>query len=243
MKTTRTATLLLLVFSLCFFLPSIGIAQEVSENSALDQMFETLRNLSPSGSIDIKMGTEKSMYLFGEPVDIRFLADQSCYAVMMHIFHTHDAEDPSQYTLNDIQFFIPNGFVPDNKIEAGRIYSTQLDFDLPIAVEKPAGVSTINLFCSPEPINLFDPDFTPDDIIYTISPTDQSKLQQLAERLAQLVNHQWNGGSVKFNIAKERSIGQTRNAAPPPPGALLPIVTAGTTGKTDDSLQDTSLFP
>lgn len=247
MKTLHVSFIVLIAISMILYWPSIGHAQE-EKPDVYQEFLNTINNLTPNGDIQVNMGTEKQEYVVGENFEVRFMTDQPCYAVMMNLFYTpveliNSAGDRTiQYNLEDIIFLLPNGNAPDNQVEGGRVYSTKEDFQLPLKAVKPQGVGTVNFFCSPEPLSLFKTDFS-ENTLYEVDPQNTTQLQQLTAQLAELKHSAWNGGSVTFRIYDPQE-GKTRSAAAPP-GGLPPILTGGSTGKTDEEKADTeqSLFP
>ncbi len=185
------------------------------------QVLEKLEALTPGKTIELRMGTEKDQYEFGDPFELRFWVSQDCYVVLMDISR-------SQLETTRITFLLPNGQFPDNKIKGSNVYSTVHDFGMNMKVAPPEGVDTINLFCSIEKIDLFKADFKKEPY-YTIKSYDEDRLKKLLESLDRLKNYEWSGGSVMIRISsggRSLSIGPTGTT-----GKLPPIGATGTTGK------------
>jgi len=219
-----------------FFLWSVSGAQEAKINPAYQQVIEKLGSLQPGKTIAVNMGTQKEQYDFGEPFEIRFMASQESYIMLMHI----SAE-------GTITFFAPSRQIPPNtRIKEGKVYSTGVypgpkseeeklyDFGLKLTTARPGGTETINLFCSTKKIDLFTADFEKEPF-YTIAPSDEKRLQALSDRLDQLQQSEWSGGSIKIKIGPElKPKFDVRAAAKQISrkfGALPPISSTGTTGK------------
>jgi hypothetical protein len=173
----------------------VSEAQDEPEKTPYELVMEKLETLVPGDAIDVRMGTEKDEYNLEEPFEVRFQVSEDCYIVLMDIGAATQKDDELVY--GDITFLIPSFKLIENKVEGGRVYSTLYDFDLPIRVARPAGYETVNLFCSPEKLDLFDADFDTEKV-YTISSDDTEKLQKLLESLEQLEKQEWAGSSVSF---------------------------------------------
>lgn len=204
---------------------SIVLAQQTpADKSSYLQVIEKLERLQPSQDIKVLIGTEKDEYLVDEPMEFRFQASHDCYVVLMDIaaaqYITND-----QIDYGDITFLVPNAHLRDNKIQGGRVYSTLYDFNLRITVAPPSGYDTVNLFCSPQPLNLFETSFD-NEMVYVITPDDDEKLQNLLTHLEHLEQQQWAGSSVSFLINHPGSRGVPKKF-----GAMPPIGATGTTGK------------
>jgi len=195
-------------------------AQENRSIPIYDQVLEKLESLRPGGTIEVSMGTEKEQYEIGDPFEIRFRASQECYVVLLDI-GSSQKDAPGAIT-----FLFPNRYFPDNKITGGKVYSTLYDFNIKATVGLPYGVETINIFCSPEKIDLFGADFK-EAGYYTIKPDDEAGLQALLDRLNQLEQREWSGSSAKIFIGKPLP----PRALPKKYGALPPIGSTGSTGK------------
>jgi hypothetical protein len=207
------------------FLTAVSEAQDEPEKTPYELVMEKLETLVPGDAIDVRMGTEKDEYNLDEPFEVRFQVSEDCYIVLMDIGAATQKEDELVY--GDITFLIPSFKLTENKVEGGRVYSTLYDFDLPIKVAPPDGYETVNLFCSPEKLDLFDADFDTEKV-YTVTPDDTEKLQKLLERLERLEKQEWAGSSVSFLI-RDPEKGITRGVKKF--GALPPIGATGTTGK------------
>ena len=194
-------------------------------SSVYNQVLEKLEDLKPGKTIAVNMETEKNQYAFGEPFEARFRVDKACYVVLMNISLIQDeSTDPVSYVPGEIRFFLPNAKFSDQKIAEQKVYSTVQDFDLTITAEPPEGYETLNLFCSPEKLALFEADFSKEPY-YTIKPDDEERLKKLLASLDQLAGREWSGTSVQVRI------GLATRAIPQKFGALPPIGSAGTTGK------------
>lgn len=217
MKRLNTCVLLLaVVLSSVLTCSSVG-AQDEAENPAYEKLIQTLEDLKPEESIEVRMGTEKEQYTLGEDFEVRFQVGQESYITLMDI-------SPE----GDITFIIPSIKVQDNKVEADKVYSTLHHFELPIKIAPPAGYETLNLFCTTEEFAFFDPNFE-QEAFYTIKKDDEERLNALIARLEKLNDITWAGTSVQFFIRSS-----TRSAGPPASrkfGALPPIGATGTTGK------------
>lgn len=186
------------------------------------QVLEKLDTLTPGTTFEVRMGTEKDRYEFGDPFELRFWASQDCYAVLIDISR-------SQLETTRMTFFLPNYQFPDNKIEGDVVYSTLYDFHLNITVGPPEGIDTIHMFCSTEKIDLFTADFTKEPF-YTIEPYDEDRLKKLLESLERLKNYEWARSSVAVFIGSSgRSLSLD---SPETSGKFFPPIGAtGTTGK------------
>lgn len=163
-------------------------------------------------------------YEYGDKFEMRFQVSEDSYIALMHIA----VPDENMSTGGDITFLLPNHQFPATRIEAGQVYSTLHHFNMDVAVAPPSGFEAINLFCSPEKLDLFEVDFAKEPY-YVITPNDEERLKKLLDRLGQLKEREWSGSSLKIRIG------------PPPPkgvrgmsrkfGALPPIGSTGTTGK------------
>lgn len=226
----RYLTMILLVCSI--FLWSNTEAEE-QQQSPYDQLMQTLENLRPQESpMEVLIATEKERYEFGETLDIRFQANQDCYLILMNISLTKDpASMGMEYLPGDIFFLVPSHNVSDNRIKGGQRYSTLADFDMYIEGEPPAGTEIVNLFCSPEKIDLFDADLNENKPFYIVKPDDEKKLKELIMRLEQLKNQKWSGNSVAIRLGwgTVAKGGKTRGNWKK--GFIPPISTTGTTGK------------
>lgn len=230
------------LFWIVFLLPCLE-AQDNPSNPIYKQVIEKLENLSPGETIAVRMGTEKEEYNAGEPVEVRFQTSEDCYVVLMNIAPGEQGPKSGELQYGEISFLLPYSEAPDNRIKGGRVYSTLHDFGLNLKVSPPYGYGTINIFCSPEKIELFEPDFGQDEIFYTIKPDDEDRLQALLTRLDQLQQSEWSGGSVSFLIKKEQGKLQEwlggnlsflikgNREESPKFGALPPVGSAGTAGK------------
>jgi hypothetical protein len=222
----RIFVMMVLSWSILFL--SGSQAQEDERSPVYQQLMEKLENLVPGETLEVKMGTEKEQYDAGEPLEIRFLANKDSHIILMDIS-----------TDGSITFLAPSHQVPDPRIEAGIVYSTgspspstdentSYDLGMKITVAPPDGIETINLFCSPEKIDLFEADFEQEPF-YTIMPDDEERLKALLDRLEQLEQSEWSGQSIKIHIGPELPEGV--RAVPRKYGALPPIGSTGTTGK------------
>jgi hypothetical protein len=220
-KITCIFTILVVSWS-TLSLPILG-AQNETSNPIYNQVIEKLESLSPGETIEVKLGIQKEEYNVGEPVEVRFQTSKDCYIVLMDISAAEKDSIKGEIKYADITFLIPNYKFTDGKIEGGRVYSTLYDFGLKIKVGPPYGFDTLNLFCSPEKIELFEPDFGKEPV-YTIRSDDEDRLKVLLNRLDQLQQQEWSGTSVSFYIKGARGV-------PRKFGALPPIGATGTTGK------------
>jgi hypothetical protein len=206
-----------------------GVFVEAAEqNSKYEQLLEKLENLTPGDTVEVRMGTEKDQYDVGDPFEVRFWASEDCYIVLMDIS-----------TDGTITFLTPSRLVPDNQIEGGRVYSSGIfgespseekavyDLGMQITVAPPKGIETLNLFCSPQKLELFDTDFAKAPF-YTIAPDDEERITDFMNRLDRLEQLEWSGASVHVRIGPET--GLTR-AVPKKHGALPGIGSTGSTGK------------
>ncbi len=215
-----------------------------------EQVLGKLESLTPGETIEVRMGTEKERYDTGELLEIRFWASKDSYITLMALS-----------TDGNITFLAPSRQVPDTKIEGGKVYSTGspsgpvsaeetlYDLSMKITVMPPNGTETINLFCSPAKIDLFEADFDKEPF-YMITPANEERLKTLLDRLDQLEQFEWSGTSIKILIGPEPTPmpmpglkkGMPRKPGLPPVpesakmiprkfGALPPIGATGTTGK------------
>jgi len=189
---------------------------------------EKLEYLTPGDSIEVRVGIEKDVYLVGEPIEIRFMASEACHITLMDIGAASKDMMTTEMVYGPISFLIPYYKLPEQKIEADRVYSTLYDFEMKLKVAHPIGYETVNLFCSPEPLHLFETDFTQEKI-YTIQPDDTERLQQLLKQLERLVQQEWSGSSVSFLI-KDPELGTPKDL-PKKFGAFPPMGGTGSTGK------------
>jgi hypothetical protein len=215
----------------CIILSVLGMtvnADEASDDYSLYlEVMKRLESLTPGDAIDVRMGTEKEEYVVGDSFEVRFMVSDACHMVLMDIGAARKDTVTTDMMYGAITFLVPNYKVLENKVEAGRVYSSLYDFDMKIKVAPPAGFETVNLFCSSQPFALFDADFTRDKI-YTIEPHETEKLQKLLDQLDHLEQQEWAGSSVSFLI-KEPGI--TARPLPKKFGALRPMGGTGTTGK------------
>ena len=233
--------MLLAVLWSCFAASALG-AEGDTAKSRDQQLLETLERLTPKETIDINVGTAKDQYDFGEPFELRFQTNQDCYVVLMDISMIDVKDDASSETktqLSNITFLFPNYRFTEQKIQGGRVYSTLTDFGLKITVAPPDGYETFNIFCSPQPLNLFPSDFAQEQF-YVITPDDEKRLTALLAQLASLKKSDWSGNSVQVRLGP-RKRGMRKFGAIPPIGStgttgkwFPPIGSTGTTGKTEE---------
>lgn len=191
-------------------------AQETTFSPEYEKLIQILEDLKPVESFEVRMGTEKEEYNLGDPFELRFQVSQESYITLMDI-------SPE----GDITFIVPSIKVRENKVEADKVYSTLLHFELPIKIAPPTGYETINLFCTTEPFTFFDATFEQEPF-YTIKKDDKERLSALIARLEQLKEMAWAGTSVQFFIRSA-----TRGAGPSPArkfGAIPPVESTGTSG-------------
>ena len=226
---------LLLVVNM--FLYTTAEAEEETAPSLYSQVMDKLESLTPGETIDVSMGTEKEEYEIGESFEMRFEVSQDSYIILMHI-----SSD------GNITFITPSATVPAEKLEGERVYSTRYDFDLPLKVIGPGGIETINLFCSPDKIELFDIDF--DKVFSTVNVDDEEGLRKLLENLEQLEEIEWSGNSVSFLIKGARGQFSKRGGLIPPIGStgttgkfFPPIGSTGTTGHSEEEDSDDKTQP
>jgi hypothetical protein len=212
---------------------AIAEAEEQKED-LFNALLSKLSSLKPGVLIDVIVGTEKFQYDFGTSVDIRFKTSEECYPVLMGILSVPNPEyDPvnpdkrPKYIPEDITFFLPSYYSlqHNDKIEKETIYSTLKDFGIPIKSVEPAGVVTLNFFCSSEKIEFFKTDFSEDNLVYMILPHDEDRIQALSYSLDLLAKTEWSGDSLQIHIGP-----RTRDTFPGI-GVVPPIGTTGTTGK------------
>ena len=208
--------LLFLLFNLVSLCP-LTEAQEAGFSSAYEELMDRLENLTPGETIEVNMGTEKDQYDLDDPFEIRFQVSKESYIILMHIS-----------SKGDITFIAPSAQVPDNKVEAQRVYSTLQDFEMNIKIAPPTGVEIINIFSSTEKIDLFDADFTTEPF-YTISKDNEERIKSLISRLDQLNDLEWSGTSVQILIGQKPVA--TSRAVSRKFGAIPPVGTTGTAGK------------
>jgi hypothetical protein len=204
------------------------VGDESSDDYSLYlEVMDRLEYLTPTDVIEVRMGTEKDEYMVGDPFEVRFMVSDACYMVLMDIGTVTKDVLTEKMGYGAITFLVPSYKVLENKIEPGRVYSSLYDFNMKIRVAPPAGVETVNLFCSRQPLNLVDSNFDQEKI-YTIEPHEDQKLQKLLQQLEHLEEAEWSGSSVSFLIKEPGS-----NARPIPKkfGALPPMGATGTTGK------------
>ncbi len=217
----------------CLVLSVLGITvagEESGDKYALYlETMKRLENLMPGNTIDVRMGTEKDKYTVGEAFEVRFMVSDACYMVLMDIGAASKDRVTTDPIYGPITFLIPNYKILENKLEPGRVYSSLYDFNMKMKVAPPTGYETVNLFCSPEPLTLFDADFIKEKI-YIIEPHETDKLQKLLESLDRLEQQEWAGNSVSFMI---REPGVTARPLPKKFGKLLPMGGTGTTGKSE----------
>jgi hypothetical protein len=179
-------------------------AQDKPSNPVYEQVIEKLENLLPGETIEAQIGTEKEEYKVDEPFEIRFQTSKDCYVVLMNIAAGEQDPESGEVKYGEISFLLPYSNALDNKIEGGRVYSTSHDFGLDLKATPPYGYGTINIFCSPEKIELFESDFGQEQMFYTIKPDDEDRLRMLLTRLDQLQQSEWSGSSVSFLIKKDQ---------------------------------------
>ncbi len=225
-----------------FLLPGLE-AQDNPSKPIYKQVIEKLENLSPGETIEVRMGTEKEEYKVGEPFEIRFQTNKDCYVVLMNIAPGEQDPKNGEMKYGEISFLLPYSESYDNRIKGGRVYSTLHDFGLNMNVTPPHGYGTINIFCSPEKIELFEPDFGQEKMFYTIKPDEKDRLQVLLNRLDQLQQFEWSGTSVSFLIKKAQgklhewlggnisSLIKGNREESPKFGAISPVGSTGTTEK------------
>ena len=201
-KILGMSTVVVLSWSI-FLLPGLE-AQDVPADLVYKQVIEKLESLSPGKTIEVQIGTEKEEYKAGESVELRFQTSKDCYVVLMNIAAGEQDPKSGESKYGEISFLLPYSKAPDNRIEGGRVYSTLHDFELNMKASPPYGYGTINIFCSPEKIALFEPDFGQEEMFYTIKPDEKDRLQALLNRLEQLQQSEWSGGSVSFLIKKDQ---------------------------------------
>jgi hypothetical protein len=233
--------ILLAVLWSCFAASALD-AQDGVAKSLHQQLLETLEGLTSKETIDIRVGTEKDQYEFGNPFELRFQTSQDCYVVLMDISMIDVKDDTASATKTkpgNITFLLPNYRFTEQKIEGGRVYSTLTDFGLKITVAPPEGFETFNIFCSLQPLNLFQPDFAQEQF-YVITPDDEKRLTALLAQLESLKNSDWSGNSVQIRLGP-RTRGMRKFGTLPPIGStgttgkwFPPIGSTGTTGKTDE---------
>lgn len=175
-------------------------------------------------------------YQYHDKFEMRFQLSEDSYIVLMHIAVLDDNSLGS--TGGDITFLLPNQQFPDTKIKAGQVYSTLHHFNMDVAVGPPGGFEAINLFCSPEKLDLFEVDFAKESY-YVITPNDEERLKQLLEGLNQLEGRDWSGSSLKLRIGEPPPSPGLKRGIPPKFGALPPIGATGTTGKFFPPIQTT----
>lgn len=222
------------------------------ENPNYIQVLDKLENLTPGDTIAVRMGTTKEQYDVGEAFEARFAANQNCSAVLMRIAAN-----------GTITFLAPSSQFPEFSIQGERVYSTGsleksvsgetalYDLGQTLFAGPPSGTETLNLFCSSEPIRLFESDFVKEPV-YTIAPDDDDRLLALLDRLDELGQREWAGTSVtvmvgsgpapvaapKMKVRQGFSTTPETSLAPAAPakvprkfGAVPPIGATGTTGK------------
>lgn len=217
-----------LVFSM-LAIPLFGEDNDV-DYSMYEQVLEALEDLQPGSSLEVRLGTEKDVYTIGEPFEVRFMVSDACHMVLMDIGASSGETEGAPPQYGPIMFLAPSYKAVDNRLEPGKVYSTLYDFDLKFRVAPPSGYETVNMFCSPEPLELFEPDFE-EEPLYTIMPDDTEKLAKLLENLQILKQQEWAGSSVSFLITENQG---ARAALPKKFGKLKPLGGTGTTGKTED---------
>ncbi|MCP4372782.1 MAG: DUF4384 domain-containing protein [Deltaproteobacteria bacterium] len=238
MKNTIIITCTIILLSGSGFWCSSTEAQEQEVSPLYDNVMEKLENLTPGDTMGVLVGTEKEQYDFGSELEIRFMASKDCYITLMSI--SNELDTSNKYVPGGIVFFIPGKGFSNKKIEAERVYSTTEDLDLTIVVAPPDGLETINLFCSPEKIKLFEANL--EEGLYIIQPHDEKRLQALSDRLDQLSQYEWAGNSTSILLGKAPKIstGTTRGtskiwkgdfAQPNASKFFPPIETTGTGGK------------
>ncbi|MCP4401038.1 MAG: DUF4384 domain-containing protein [bacterium] len=219
MKKITSLCIILNLFSL-FLLHANGAGAEMKTFSpSYKKLMDKLENLTPKNSINVNIGTEFEEYKVGDPFEMRFMASEDCYVVLMDIS-----------TNGDITFIAPSVVMLDNKVEGERVYSTVSDFNMNIKVAPPGGIETINILCSPEKFDLFEYDVK-EESLYIIKTHDEERIRKLIESLEQLEQHEWAGNSVSFKIKDPQIKKSTRGAFTKKGGVLPPIGTTGTTGK------------
>ncbi len=218
----------------CLVLSLLGIpvaAEESGDEYALYlETMKRLENLMPGNMIDVRMGTEKEEYTVGEAFEVRFMVSKECYMVLMDIGAASKDRVTTDNIYGPITFLVPSFIVLENKLEPGRVYSSLYDFNMKMKVAPPIGYETVNLFCSPEPLALFDADFKKEKV-YTIEPHETDRLQRLLDSLDRLEQQDWAGSSVSFMI---REPGGARTILPKKFGKLKPMGGTGTTGLWED---------
>jgi hypothetical protein len=220
----------------------VAEAEDDFAPSVYDQVLNTLERLTPGNTITVEMETEKGQYTAGEPIEMRFRVSTSSYVVLMRI-----AAD------GNITFLLPNARFPQIKVEGKRVYSTRSDFQIDLQGSSTSGAEILNLFCSPEPITLFEAKLSEKRPYYTLTAKDDKPLQTLLRRLERLQQQSWSGNSVTVWMAEpaQKAESTVEESAPQalfmlvPRGAIPagevtgstnkffpPINATGTTGKT-----------
>jgi len=229
MKTQYT---LFIVGCLVLSVLGIPVAGEESgdEYGLYLETMERLENLMPGNMIEVSIGTEKEKYTVGDAFEVRFMVSEACYMVLMDIGAASKDKVTMDPIYGPITFLVPNYKVLENKLEPGRVYSSLYDFNMKMKVAAPIGYETVNLFCSPEPLALFDADFDKEKI-YVIEPHETDKLQKLLASLDRLEQQNWAGSSVSFMIQEPNMTGRP---LPMKFGKLNPMGGTGTTGKSEN---------
>jgi hypothetical protein len=201
------------------FLWITGEANGKEFSEAHNQLMKKLESLQPSNSIEVLLAADKDTYYRDNEFELRFRVSLDSYVILMHIS-----------TEGDITFFTPN-YQMDGKVKAGKVYSTKTDLGLNVTAIPPAGIETINLFCSTEKIDLFEKELDENNKFYQIRHDDDDSLAALAKSLEKLEQKDldWSGSGLVVSIVipdKPDEKPVTRAL----PGAIPPISTTGTSG-------------
>ena len=189
----------------CMVLSSLlsAHAEQSKFSDAYNKVMDALEQLKPGEKFSVVMETENDAYESGAPLEIRFKSEKACYLTLMDI-------SPN----GDLTFLAPSKSLPDNKIEAGRVYSTRNDFKMEIHAAALEGDEAVNLFCTVKPFAFFKADVQK-EAAYTISSQDETRLSALLKRLHALGKWEWAGSGAAFMI---------RGRAPIPADAKEPDV-------------------
>lgn len=189
--------------------------------SVYQQVLDQLTQLTPSAEVGLQMEADRVNYPFETEMELRFVVDQDGYVLLMRI--------------------APDGAItfplPEQPVLGGQVYSTgdavgtvssdtmAQSLGLGLIAGTKRGSEVFNLVYSPEKLDWFSGDFAHDPA-YTITPTDEERLQLLLTRVAELSQTPWSGTSVSVLIGP-----MLKNAVPRKYGAIPPIHATGSAGK------------
>ncbi|MBI5755702.1 MAG: DUF4384 domain-containing protein [Nitrospirae bacterium] len=200
--------------------------QPVSYDTAVEQLLTIDSSSDDTSPFNVRVWTDKTKYMFGEPVTFYFTADRDCYLTLL-----------DQGTSGTLRVIFPNPYQQDNFIRAGKTYAVpdpaanyEIRVDGPAGIERVKAIATLNKSDQP-PVDLSKG-------FYELSLRDESRMRDLTVAVKKLPDQQWTQKYLEIDILSPDDRDQLRPRKLKPKRPDRPVDIIGTPGAIDSGKEE-----